>query len=142
MHLIYIAGPYRAHNQFNVKTNIHRAELAGATLLQYQDLCPIIPHAMFAHWEGLRGEAFFLAATLEIMRRCDAVYLVPSDWKKSEGTVGEVNEANRLGIPVLYDQLHLAAWVEAGCPKHGIPLPARGVADGLAPEHGVPVLRP
>lgn len=130
MRLVYIAGPYRGANQFNVKTNIHRAEVTGADLLQYPDLYPVIPQANTAHWEGLRDAAFFRDGKLEFLRRCDACYLVPSDWKKSEDTVGEVNEAIRLGIPVLYDQLHLAAWVEAGCPKHGVPLQSRGVCDG------------
>lgn len=34
------------------------------------------------------------------MRRCDAVLLVGDWWRSSKGTVAEVAEANKLGLPV------------------------------------------
>ena len=40
-----------------------------------------------------------LAGTLELMRRCDAVVVIPG-WEHSTGTKAEIDEAMRLEIPV------------------------------------------
>jgi hypothetical protein len=39
---------------------------------------------------------------LEILKRCDAIALVPG-WETSEGTRKEILEARKNNIPVLYD---------------------------------------
>ena len=43
----------------------------------------------------------WLEGDLEMLRRCDAVLVVPG-WEKSSGTRAEIAEANACGIPVFY----------------------------------------
>lgn len=101
MKLVYVAGPYRATTIWGVEQNIQRAQHVGAQVLRVPGLYPVIPHMNTRHMEGIVGDEHVLAGTLEMLRRCDAVILV-GDWERSTGTRGEVDEALRLGLPVLY----------------------------------------
>ena len=99
--LVYVAGPYRAASRDAIARNIAAARqlgIAAAALGWF----PVIPHANTAHMEldlpGL-GDDFWLAGTLEMMERCDAVVLIPG-WQNSAGTRGEIIRAEELGIPV------------------------------------------
>lgn len=99
--LVYVAGPYRAASRDAIARNIAAARhigLGAAALGWY----PVIPHANTAHMEidvPDRGDEFWLAGTLEMMERCDAVVLVKG-WQKSCGTRGEIIRAKELGIPI------------------------------------------
>lgn len=99
MKLIYVAGPYRAANHWLIEQNIHRARELGARLAQL-GAAPLIPHANTAHWDGLCSDEFWLKAGIEMLRRCDGVVLVKG-WSESRGTLAEVDEAHRRGLPVL-----------------------------------------
>lgn len=114
MKLIYVAGPYTANTVWQVKQNILNAERAGAQLIAgSQGLFPVIPHKNTEFMEGLRDGQYFIDGTKELMRRCDAVFVVPfAPHHDSVGTVGEVNEAERLGIPVFYCFEDVYDWVE------------------------------
>jgi hypothetical protein len=98
MKVIYIAGKYRAATPWDVEQNIRAAEEIAAKVwaMGHAALCP---HANSRHMEGVASDEHFLAGTLELMRRCDAVLLVPN-WHHSEGARAEVAEAERLGMPV------------------------------------------
>lgn len=102
MKLIYIAGPYRAPCAVKTQRNIFRAEQFGKRVLrELKGWFPIIPHMNTALWdfdETLRDvtDDVYLAGTLEVMRRCDAVFV----FGDSEGVRAEVLEAEKLGIPV------------------------------------------
>lgn len=100
MKLVYIAGPYRGPNTWAIEQNIRRAEDAAA-LVWKAGLAALCPHANSRHMDGVTSDDNFLAGTLEMMRRCDAV-LVLEGWLKSSGSQSEVSEAMRLGKPVLY----------------------------------------
>jgi hypothetical protein len=65
------------------------------------DLIPPVP-AVRA--EGIGDYEYWCEATLELMRRCDVVYAMQG-WENSKGARGEVAEANKLGIPVIYHDL-------------------------------------
>lgn len=99
--LIYVAGPYRAATRDDIARNIDAARVVGISAAAL-GWFPVIPHANTAHMEldlpGL-GDAFWLAGTLEMMERCDAVVLVPG-WQNSAGTRGEIIRAEELGIPI------------------------------------------
>lgn len=98
MKVIYIAGPYRGPNAWVVEQNIRAAEEVAAKVwaMGHVALCP---HANSRHMEGVASDDHFLAGTLELLRRCDAVVLVPN-WRDSAGARAEVEEADRLGLPV------------------------------------------
>jgi len=95
MKLIYIAGPYRGPNAWAIEQNIRRAEDAAALVWQagHAALCP---HANARHMDGITTDENFLAGTLEMLRRCDAVILIKG-WKDSQGARDEHREALWLG---------------------------------------------
>lgn len=99
--LIYVAGRYRAATREAVAANIEAARQVGieaARLGWY----PVIPHCNTAHMELAtpgHDDQFWLAGTLELMTRCDAVVLVPG-WQNSAGTKAEMARADALRIPV------------------------------------------
>lgn len=105
--LIYVAGRYRAPTREAVAANIAAARAVGvyaASLGWY----PCIPHVNTAHFEDDLpdlGDEFWLAGTLELMSRCDAVVLVDG-WETSLGTAGEIQKADALMLPV-YRGIHL-----------------------------------
>lgn len=98
MKVIYIAGKYRGPTAWAIEQNIRAAEEVAARVVQL-GMMPLCPHSNTRHMDGLAHDEFFLAGTLELMRRCDAVLLVPN-WRDSAGARAEVAEADRLGIPV------------------------------------------
>src|SRR5574338_1527454 len=98
MKVIYIAGKYRGPNAWAVEQNIRAAEEVAARVWA-AGMVALCPHPLPRHMSGLGDEQVFVDGTLELMRRCDAVVLVPN-WRDSAGARAEVEEADRLGIPV------------------------------------------
>ena len=100
MKVIYIAGKYRGPNAWAVEQNIRAAEDVAAKVwaMGHVALCP---HANSRHMDGVASDEHFLAGTLELLRRCDAVVLVPN-WRDSAGARAEVAEAIRRGMPIIY----------------------------------------
>jgi nucleoside 2-deoxyribosyltransferase len=116
MKVVYIAGPYRAPTPWGVEQNIRRAEDV-AVRVHKAGMMAMCPHANSRHMEGVADDAHFLAGTMELMRRCDAVLLVPG-WENSSGTIAEMSEAERLRLPIFgrFDVdsgvYHLKKWAE------------------------------
>ena len=102
MNLIYVAGRYRAPTREGVNLNIQAATMVGLMAAE-KGWYPVIPHTNTMHFEHLadKHDEFYLDGTLELMRRCDAVVMVPG-WKKSSGAIGEVNEAKRLNMDIFF----------------------------------------
>jgi hypothetical protein len=108
--IVYVAGRFRAANDFEVEANIRRAEALGLEVAKL-GASPVIPHANTRSLHNHIGEAFMLEATLELMRRCDALVLVEG-WQDSQGTRDEMCEAHFLGLPVFYTLFGLKNWLE------------------------------
>ena len=98
--LIYIAGPYRAPTAWGRERNIHEARRFGVMVARAGGY-PVIPHSNTAHFDGEAPDELWLAGTLELMRRCDAVLLMPR-WNDSSGARIERAEAARLHIPIFH----------------------------------------
>lgn len=98
MKVVYIAGKYRGRTPWEVEQNIRAAEDVAASVWA-MGMVAMCPHANSRHMEGVATDEHFLAGTLELLRRCDAVLLVPN-WRDSVGAKAEVAEAKRLGLPV------------------------------------------
>lgn len=107
---VYVAGPYSDDSVISVLKNIGRGEREAARLFMagYAVFCPwfdkdfIIKHPEFNF--SVRQ---FLDYSMEWLRVSDVVYIVPNmeglrSWKDSRGTLDEIDEANRLGIPVVF----------------------------------------
>lgn len=126
MKLVYIAGPFRAADAWEVHCNVHRAELASREIAGMGAM-PVAPHSIGAHMDGTETAEFWLSGTLELMRRCDAV-LVLSGYEHSAGTLGEIQEAKRLGLPLFLPHQHgpaftsLFVWLRDNAAVHTTPV--------------------
>lgn len=94
----YIAGPFRDKNAWLVEQNIHKAEEA-MYLLSSLGASIICPHSNTRFFDGTFTGSFWLASTMELLRRSDFVFLLP-DWTRSVGATAEREEALKLGITV------------------------------------------
>jgi len=109
MLLAYVAGPYTADTLDGVEENCRRARLVGKELAKCgPTVFPVVPHQTGRDMEDIGDYEYWCEATLELMRRCDVVYAMQG-WENSKGARGEVAEANKLGIPVIYHDLALFA---------------------------------
>ena len=109
MKVIYVAGPFRAGNPWGQEQNVRRAEEIALTLWQlgYAVVCP---HTMTRFYQNSAPDAVWIDGTLELLRRCDGMVLCPG-WESSRGTIGEVREAARLGLPY-------TEWPDLPCPSN------------------------
>lgn len=113
MAVVYIAGPFSGADGWEVAENVHRAERAAREVARL-GAAPLTPHSIGARMNGTETYEYWCAATLEMMRRCDAVLLVDG-WGRSRGALGEMEEAQRVGLPIFYPgepgMRALAAWI-------------------------------
>jgi nucleoside 2-deoxyribosyltransferase len=96
--VVYIAGKYRGPNAWAIEQNIRAAEEVAAQVWA-MGMVALCPHANSRHMDGVASDEVFLEGTMELLRRSDAVVLVPN-WRDSAGARAEVDEAHRLAIPV------------------------------------------
>ena len=101
MKVIYVAGAYRANSWNGVWENIMHARNV-ARKLWVDGWAVICPHANSIFMDGDDTDGVFLNGDLEIVRRCDAVYML-NNWKGSEGATGEHKLAKELGLEVYYE---------------------------------------
>lgn len=104
--LVYVAGPYRAATKGDVTLNVLRASGVAKQILAL-GFSVICPHTMMDGWQfdEVLEDADFLRNGLEQLRHCDLMYVfaegveMPGGWFASEGTVAEIAEASKRGIP-------------------------------------------
>lgn len=110
MRVFYVAGRYRADTEREVLNNIRAAEAVAIEVWKagYVALCPHLNSRLMS---GLCDDKVFLEGAIELMKRCDAVVLVPG-WEKSKGTLAEVEIAQQLNIPIYlrYDRVSYAEY--------------------------------
>jgi hypothetical protein len=109
--LVYVAGPFSGADRGAVEANIRRAALRGVEVAKL-GACPIVPHSntSLPEYEHVQPYSFWISATLEMMRRCDALLTVDG-WELSSGARGEVNAMNDMDKPVFHDLEALASWL-------------------------------
>lgn len=101
MKLVYIAGPFRGANSWEIERNIRRAEALALQVWRAGAAC-ICPHTNTRFFQGAADDHVWLDGDLEIIKRCDAV-VATSNWRNSQGARKEVALAcNELHIPVFY----------------------------------------
>lgn len=87
MRVVYVAGPFRAENQWWQFQNIRRAEGLALEVWRMGAAC-ICPHLNTAHFPGALPDEVWLNGDIEILMRCDAVLMTP-DWQRSKGATEE-----------------------------------------------------
>lgn len=110
--LIYIAGPFTGPHAWAIAQNVRAAETCAVGVVEAGAM-PVIPHTITRNFEGLASLEFWYEGTLELLRRCDGVYMVPG-WETSRGVKAEREEARRLKLPVFEDFVHLEMWLRKG----------------------------
>ena len=93
---VYVAGPYGSMPE----SNTHRAIRMGNKLMD-AGFIPFVPHVNAHYWHSLYNmkEKEWMAYDLAWLRKCDVVMRMEGE---SKGADEEVEEAKRLGIPVVY----------------------------------------
>lgn len=119
MKVVYVAGKFRGPTAWDVEQNIRRAEAVGMDVARL-GAAPLIPHANTRFFHGTLTDDFWLAATMAMLERCDAVMLV-SGWETSAGTRAEVARARERGIQVFEYMSELSYWLSAVAPAPGEP---------------------
>ena len=102
MRLVYLAGPFRGANSWEVECNVRRAEALALRVWQNGAAC-ICPHTNTRFYQGAADDTVWLEGDLEILRRCDAV-VATWDWARSQGAKAEIGLATRLNMPVFYTE--------------------------------------
>lgn len=93
--LVYVAGPYTRPDPV---ANTH-AIIKLADAVMTCGVTPVVPHlSLLWHVVSPKPYEDWLALDIDIMERCDAVLRVPG---ASSGADGEVDHAEKMGIPVL-----------------------------------------
>lgn len=98
--IIYTAGPYRAPTEWGVTENIRTAERYAIELWK-QGWVVICPHKNTACFGGCLPDDTWLMGDLEILKRCDAIFMLPG-WENSEGARVEHTVAHDLGLKTFY----------------------------------------
>jgi hypothetical protein len=117
---VYIAGRFRAETLAEVQWNIAVAARFQAPIAQ-AGAFPVCVHTMEAlqlHDINQENDGeFWLEATMDELRTCDAVVCVPGS-DESRGAQAEIAEARRLGMPVFETY-----WMEGNSSILAIPQP-------------------
>jgi len=97
---LYIAGAYRAETEWELHQNIENAREAAIEGWKrgYSVFCP---HLNSGHMGGVVDDSEFLAAGLDMVTKCQAMFMLP-DWQDSEGAVRERKVAKTLDLPIYY----------------------------------------
>ena len=112
MRVVYVAGPFRAANAWEVEQNIRRAEGAALEVWRLGAAC-ICPHTNTRFFDGAADDRVWLDGDMEILTRCDAVLPIQG-WETSTGARTEHDLAVSMHIPVFtaLDDLH--RWLTNG----------------------------
>lgn len=109
MKIIYVAGKYTGQTHgpesyVEISRNILTAREWAIKIMELGNCVTFTPHLNSAHMEidCKKSAEFWYEADLEILRRCDAVFLLPN-WKESVGAKKEREVALASGMPVFED---------------------------------------
>lgn len=112
MKVIYVAGPYRGPNSWEIEENIRRAERLALEVWKLGAAC-ICPHTNTRFYQGTAPDEIWLNGDLELVRRCDAMLMTP-DYRRSVGAAKEKKFAEKLGLPVFLELTDLKKWLDSG----------------------------
>lgn len=119
MKVVYIAGPFRCTNaatrrtdMWGVHCNVIRAMEIALEVWRHGAVA-LCPHGNTAHFQdasGIADDNIWLDGDIELLRRCDAVLMVPG-WQVSSGATAEKKYAEAQHIPVFESLEDLYIWI-------------------------------
>jgi hypothetical protein len=109
MRVIYVAGPFRGRDSWEIESNIRRAEALSLEVWKAGGVA-LCPHANTRFFQGTLPDDTFVRGTLEMLTRCDAILMVPG-WERSAGARGERDWAIEHAMPVFYSAPDLTTWL-------------------------------
>ena len=112
MKVVYIAGRFSAPDQWQRARNVRAAETLAFAVAEVGAM-PLNPLNNTHNFYGTLTEEFWYDGTLELLRRCDAVILVPG-WDGSKGVQAEIDEALARKMPLFERVEELATWLRTG----------------------------
>jgi hypothetical protein len=101
MKLIFISGKYRGKDWNEIDANIQKAKEASIKLWQ-QGYAVFCAHMNTAHFDGLCPDEVWLKGDIEILKRCDAIFVL-KNWQSSEGAKEELRIARKLGMEIIFE---------------------------------------
>jgi hypothetical protein len=110
MRVVYVAGAFRSPTHWGIVLNVRAAEALALKVWQL-GCAAICPHLNTANFQGALPDQVWLDGDLEIVKRCDAVILVPG-YKESHGTATEMVCAIDNGVPVFTELSGLESWLQ------------------------------
>ena len=117
MRVVFVSGPFRAANGWEIEQNIRRAEEVALELWR-MGAAVICPHTNTRFYQGAAPDDVWLKGDLAILERCDAIVLIDG-WSASEGAQAEMEHAIfreiemfDWGVPG--DRAALKEWIDAG----------------------------
>lgn len=109
MYVVYIAGPFRAPTSWGIEQNIRKAETLALEVWRH-GFAAVCPHCNTRFFQGELPDNIWLQGDIAILERCDAV-LFDADGL-SEGVMGELDAAEKKGIPAFTDLDALIKWFD------------------------------
>ncbi len=97
MKVVYIAGPFTGRTAWDIESNIRQSETVALNVA-YAGAMPLCPHTNTRFFHGQLTAEFWYEGTLELLRRCDAIFL--HNWENSAGSIRERNLAIEIGMPI------------------------------------------
>lgn len=100
--VVFVSGPYRGSNEWQIKKNIERAEAISLHFwkMGYAVICP---HKNSAFMGGSVPDEIWLKGYIELLKRSDIVVMLPG-WENSQGATQEYLVAKSLGKQVIFWQ--------------------------------------
>ena len=102
-YLAYWAGRFRASTPEGVERNIERARIWAMAVNRTGRVQVVLPHNASTGIEASLTEEQWVDFTRELSRRCDGMIMDP-EYASSPGSVGEYEQAQRDGLPVVVAQ--------------------------------------
>jgi len=99
--VLYIAGKYRGKSENEVFENIVHAR-SIAVKLWNEGWAVICPHTNAFFMGSKLGDKMFLDGDLEIVKRCDAIYMLKG-WEQSQGAKRELEVVIESGLELYYE---------------------------------------
>ncbi len=113
MKIVFVIGPYRAENAWEIEQNIRRAEETALGIWRLGAI-PICMHSMNRFFMGTMPEEIYLRGDREILSRCADAVITVGYWMDSSGSRDERTQALELGIPIFENLHELKTWLRGG----------------------------